>query len=192
MFNQQELDEEELVKGLKLHQETAFRVLVLKYRKRLIKIAYGIVLEQEESLEIVQDVFVAVYQRIESFRGESGLFSWLVKITINLSLNWKRRWKRRFRWGHRSFEPCDEALVKEAGKRVETPETQYRERELEIGIMKAVENLPEKTRVVFILNTLEGLAYGEIAKALDIKIGTVKSRLFQARKMLAAALEQED
>lgn len=188
---EQDLDEKELVKGLKLHQEKAFQILVLRYRRRLLKVAYGIVLEKEESLEIVQDVFVCVYKRIHGFREESGLFTWLVKITINLSLNWKRRWKRRFRWAHRSFEPHDEALLQEAGQGAETPETQYRKKELGVGIMEAVENLPEKIRVVFILNTLEGLAYGEIAEALDIKIGTVKSRLFQARKLLSATLAQE-
>ena len=186
-----DLDEKHLIKELKLGRERAFRVLVDRYQRRLLKVAYGIVLEEEESLEIVQDVFVTVYRQIGSFREDSMLFTWLVKITINLSLNWKRRWKRRFRWSHSSFEAHDAPPVRAAGNRIETPETLYRERELEAGLMAAVEKLPEKARVVFVLNTLEELTYGEIAQALDIKIGTVKSRLFQARKLLTAALAQE-
>ncbi|MBI9089638.1 MAG: sigma-70 family RNA polymerase sigma factor [Desulfobacterium sp.] len=181
-----ELDEKELIKGLKQGQERAFSRLVHRYRDRLTRVAYGIVLEQEESLEIVQDVFVSVYKNIDSFRGESGLSTWLVRITINLSLNWKRRWKRRFRWGHHSLD--SQAFVKATEKRVETPEAQYRGKELEARTMDAVAKLPEKTRAVFVLNTLEGLSYGEIAQALDIKIGTVKSRLFQARKSLSKAV----
>jgi RNA polymerase sigma-70 factor (ECF subfamily) len=188
----QDLDEKELIKELKLGRERAFRVLVERYQRRLLKVAYGIVLEEEESLEIVQDVFVTVYRHIDSFRGDSRLFTWLVKITINLCLNWKRRWKRRFRWSHRSFEVHDAPPVRASGNRIETPETLYRERELEAGIMAAVEKLPEKPRVVFVLKTLEELSYGEIALALDIKIGTVKSRLFQARKLLTTILPQEE
>ncbi|ACN13417.1 DNA-directed RNA polymerase sigma factor [Desulforapulum autotrophicum HRM2] len=185
------LDEKHLIKELKLGREKAFRVLVDRYQRRLLKVSYGIVLEEEESLEIVQDVFVTVYRQIGSFRGDSRLFTWLVKITINLSLNWKRRWKRRFRWSHSSFEAHDAPPVRASENRIETPETLYRERELEADIMAAVETLPEKARVVFVLNTLEELSYGEIAQALDIKIGTVKSRLFQARKLLTAVLAQE-
>lgn len=184
-----ELDEKELIKGLKQGQERAFSLLVLRYRDRLTRVAYGIVLEREESLEIVQDVFVSVYKSIGSFRGESGFSTWLVRITINLSLNWKRRWKRRFRWAHRSLD--SPAVVKETESRVETPEAQYRGKELEARIMGAVGKLPDKTRAVFVLNTLEGLSYGEIAQALEIKIGTVKSRLFQARKQIAKAVGEE-
>ncbi len=184
-----ELDEKELIIGLKQGQERAFSLLVHRYRDRLTRVAYGIVLEREESLEIVQDVFVSVYKNISGFRGESGLSTWLVRITINLSLNWKRRWKRRFRWGHRSLD--SQAFVKATEKMVETPEAQYRGKELEVRIMDAVARLPEKTRAVFVLNTLEGLSYGEIAQALDIKIGTVKSRLFQARKSLSKVVGEE-
>lgn len=184
-----EPDEKALIKGLKLGQERAFKVLVHRYRDRLIRVAYGIVLEREESLEIVQDVFVSVYRNIGGFRGDSGLAAWLVRITINLSLNWKRRWKRRFRWGHGSLDSRDFAKATE--RMVDTPEAQYRGRELEARIMAAAGKLPEKTRAVFVLNTLEGLSYEEIARALGIKIGTVKSRLFQARKTLSKAVGQE-
>jgi RNA polymerase sigma-70 factor (ECF subfamily) len=184
-----ELDEKELIKGLKQGNEQAFSLLVHRYRDRLTRVAYGIVLEREESLEIVQDVFVSVYKSIGSFRGESGLSTWLVRITINLSLNWKRRWKRRFRWAHRSLDSQD--FVKETEKRGDTPEAQYQGKELEARIMDAVGKLPDKTRAVFVLNTLEGLSYGEIGQALEIKIGTVKSRLFQARKQIAKAVGEE-
>ncbi len=186
-----DLDEKHLIRELKLGRERAFRVLVDRYQRRLLKVAYGIVLEEEESLEIVQDVFITVFRRIDSFRGDSRLFTWLVKITINLSLNWKRRWKRRFRWSHRSFETHDAPPAGGTGQWIETPETQYRQRELEADIMAAVEKLPEKARIVFVLNTLEELSYGEIAQALGLKIGTVKSRLFQARKLLTRLLAQE-
>ncbi len=187
-----DLDEKHLIQELKLGREGAFRVLVDRYQRRLLKVAYGIVLEEQESLEIVQDVFVTVYRHIDGFREDSRLFTWLVTITINLSLNWKRRWKRRFRWSHSSFEAHDVPPVRAPGNRIETPETLYRDREFEAGIMAAVEKLPEKPRVVFVLKTLEELSYGEIAQVLDIKIGTVKSRLFQARKLLTAALAQEE
>ena len=95
-----EINEQDLVERLKKGQQWAFNVLVNQYQDRLLKIAYGITLDREDSLEIVQDVFVSVYKNIQSFRQDSSLATWLRKITINQCLNWKRKWKRRFKWNH--------------------------------------------------------------------------------------------
>ena len=89
------ISEEQLVERLKKGQEWAFNILVEQYQARLMKIAYGITLDREDSLEIVQDVFVNVFRHIKNFRQESGLATWLRKITVNQCLNWKRKWKRK-------------------------------------------------------------------------------------------------
>ena len=100
-------DEERLISFLKEGHEEAFRVLVRRYQKKLFGIAYGITLEREESLEIVQEVFLKVHQKIHSFRGEASLSTWLHRITVNLCLNWQRRWKRRLKWHHQPLERDD-------------------------------------------------------------------------------------
>jgi RNA polymerase sigma-70 factor (ECF subfamily) len=184
----QDIDEQDLIERLKKGQPWAFNQLVNRYQKRLLKIAYGITLDQEESLEIVQDVFVSVFKNIHTFRQEAKLATWLRKITINHCLNWKRKWKRRFKWHHDPIESeTDYSLVNESRKQG-NPEMLYREKQFEANLMKAVKQLPEKTRLVFVLNTFEGLSYEEIANTLDIKKGTVSSRLHNARNQLTKLL----
>ena len=155
----------------------------------LLKIAYGITLDREESLEIVQDVFVSVHKNIKNFRQDAGLSGWLRKITINTCLNWKRKWERRFRWSHQSIEPKDENKLLRAKKDGNNPETLYREKQIELLVMENIGKLPEKIRVVFVLNTLEGLSYDEIAQHMNIKRGTVSSRLHHARKILLESIK---
>ena len=100
-------DERRLVSGLKKGQEEAFRVLIRRYQDKLFSIAYGITLDREESLDIVQEVFLKVYQKIHMFRKDASLSTWLRRITINESLNWRRKWRRRFKWQHRPLERED-------------------------------------------------------------------------------------
>ena len=94
------INEQDLVERLKKGQQWAFNILVDKYQEKLLRVAYGITLDHEDSLEVVQDVFVSVFKNIHTFRQEASLSTWLRKITINQCLNWKRKWKRRFKWHH--------------------------------------------------------------------------------------------
>jgi RNA polymerase sigma-70 factor, ECF subfamily len=193
--NNNSINEQELVKRLQKGQQWAFNILVDRYQERLMKIAYGITFDTGESQEIVQDVFVIVFKKIKNFRQDAKLATWLRKITVNQCLNWKRKWKRRFKWSHDSFEAGegknlfnDKNLLKDTLKSRD-PEMLYQEKQLGENLMKAIQSLPEKLRVVFVLNSLEGLSYNEIANTLNIQTGTVSSRLYKARKNLMDLLE---
>jgi len=187
-----DIDEQDLVERLKKGQQWAFNVLVNRYQGRLLKIAYGITLDHEDSLEVVQDVFISVFKNIQTFRQDASLATWLRKITINQCLNWKRRWKRRFKWSHESIESENDKTLFEENKKKNDPETLYKGKQFEKNIMQAIKTLPEKIRVVFVLNAFEGLSYEEISKTLNIKKGTVSSRLHFARKNLINSLELND
>jgi len=182
-----DIDEPDLVERLQKGQEWAFNVLVDKYQDRLLKLAYGITLDQEDSQEVVQDVFISVFKNIQNFRQDASLATWLRKITINQCLNWKRKWKRRFKWHHVSIESNTEL----ANEKKHDPESLYQKKQLEEDLMEAIKILPEKIRLVFALNAFEGLSYDQIAKTLKIKKGTVSSRLYFARKKLVHSLEME-
>ncbi|MBF0376445.1 MAG: sigma-70 family RNA polymerase sigma factor [Desulfamplus sp.] len=188
------LDEKELLQGLRQADKRAFEVLVDTYQKRLLAIACGITLDREESLEIVQDVFLSVYQNIYNFREESGLFTWMRKITINLCLNWKRRWIRRFRWNHqtlegKNFSENNELLYRDRyEQKPQTPEAEYIEYESENIIMNKIGQLPEKVRTVLVLKVFEKMSYEDIAQTLGVNIGTVKSRLHYAKKFLTHSM----
>jgi RNA polymerase sigma-70 factor (ECF subfamily) len=181
-------NEARLVSLLKKKEEEAFRVLMRRYQDKIFGIAYGITLDREESLDIVQEVFVKVYERIHTFRGESKLSTWLHRITVNLCLNWKRRWKRRFRWHHEPIEAEEVSKKADVEGEDQRPDTLYEKKELEEIFWRCLREIPETARAVFVLKEVEGLSYEEIAEALKIRKGTVSSRLFYARKKLKESL----
>ncbi|MCA1786592.1 MAG: sigma-70 family RNA polymerase sigma factor, partial [Desulfobacteraceae bacterium] len=162
-------DEQDLVEQLKQGRKQAFDILVNRFQKRLLKVAYGITLDQEESREIVQDVFTTVFRQIHSFRQDATLYTWLRKITINHCLNWKRKWKRRFRWHHDPITFENERIISRENTQMDTPETLMQKKQFRNRLMDAVKTLPEKTRVVFVLYALEDLSYEEIADFLHIR-----------------------
>ena len=183
-----EKNENELVTRLKKGQDAAYQILVRQYQDKLFYIAYGITLDSEESREIVQEVFIKVFRRIHSFRGDSKLFTWLRRITVNESLNWQRKLKRRFKWHHQSLEKEDTYDIVEDKSDMDDPEALYEKKELKKDLEEGLRSLPEDARTVFILKELEGLSYEEIARILKIQKGTVSSRLFYARQRLRGIL----
>ncbi len=188
MKNKELDDESRIIARLKKGHEGAFRILMQQYQGRLYNIALGITADKEESLEIVQEVFFKVYRKIHTFQQEAKLSSWLHRITVNESLNWKRRWKRRFKWHHQPMEGSDGSHYPELTSGDPDPETAYQKKELENALWKKLKELPEKARVVFVLNVMEDLTYDEIADILKISRGTVSSRLFYARRKLKESM----
>jgi len=185
------VDEEDLIRRLKQGQQWSCNVLVDLYQERLLKLAWGITLDKEESREIVQDVFFTAIKKIDTFRGESGLWTWLRKMTVNACLNWKRKWKRRFRWHHTPIETQTIIPARGSGPQEDTPETLLQEKQEQKAVTDAVARLPEDVRTAFVLCTFEGLSYQEIAQVLGIKKGTVSSRVFRARQIISRAVKKE-
>jgi RNA polymerase sigma-70 factor (ECF subfamily) len=180
-------DERTLVSLLKQGNEDAYRVLIRQYQQMVFRIAYGITLDKEESLDISQEVFLKVYQNIRSFEAKAKLSTWLHRITVNQSLNWKRRWRVRLRWHH---QPLEDPEYPEPGTDENAPEVLYRNKESRRLLWEGLKDLPADARAVFVLKELEGFSYEEIAQILKIKRGTVSSRLFYARKKLKASLKE--
>jgi RNA polymerase sigma-70 factor, ECF subfamily len=192
--NTADVDENRLLIDLKNQDEKAYRKLVSLFQAKLKNVAYGITLDAEESTDIVQDVFLKAYMGIDKFKGESSLYTWLRRITINESLNWVRKWKRRFRWQHQSIDQEDgsgpELISNEAG-----PEKSVSNRQVSGLLKKGLDSLPEKARAILILKEVEGLSYDEIGDLMGINKGTVSSRIFYAREKLRESLkgiESED
>ncbi len=183
-----EADEERLLLDLKNREEKAYISLVSLYHAKLKNVAYGITLDAEESIDIVQDVFLKAYMGIDKFKGESSIYTWLRRITINESLNWVRKWKRRFRWQHQSIDqedcPGPELISDEAG-----PEKILSNRQVSAMLKKGLDSLPEKARAILVLKEVEGLSYDEIGEVLGINKGTVSSRIFYAREKLRESLK---
>jgi len=188
-INTDSWDDAKLLSLLRQGNEDAFRALVQKYQARLFRTAYGITYNKEESAEIVQEVFLKVWENLHSFREESKLSTWLYRITVNLCLNWKRTWKRRFRHYHQPIENPDGSEIPELTNDEEHPESALQKKEQEKILWEKIGELPEDARAILVLKECEGLSYDEIADLLKIKKGTVSSRLFYARQRLKELLK---
>jgi len=189
-LNGSQWDEARLISLLKQGDEEAFRVLIRRYQNKLFSVAYGITLDKEESLEILQEVVLKVYMNIRTFREEARLSTWLHRITINQCRNWQRKWRRKFGLHHHLPARDDAADNPEMGSGDDNPDTLYEKKELGKIFRKCLRDLPEKNRTVFVLKEVEGLSYEEIARILKIKQGTVSSRLFYARKKLKGLIKK--
>lgn len=161
----------------------AFRELVERHRRRAIAIAIGLVRDEEDALEIVQEAFFRVYRGLSAFNGAASFFTWLYRIVKNLSIDLMRRpaWQREL-----ALDESDagfDAAMDEAD-----PGDVLRRREIADRIGAALDTLPPYHRGVIMMRELEGMSYEEMAEAMGVSKGTIMSRLFHARKKLQRAL----
>ena len=158
-----------------------------RYRQRVWRLAYQMLHDREEAWDCAQEAFVRAFHSLPSFRGQSAFYTWLFRITVNVATDRQRARGAQARafgaervpeeeWGRTTPDPAggpDKAVV----------QAEQRER-----IRKALDALPPKARAIIMLSDIEGLSYREIAEVLRCPIGTVMSRLHNARKRLKSAL----
>jgi len=171
-----------LVDRLRRGDPRAFEELVIAYQHRVFGVALRMLRNRSEAEEIAQEVFLRVHRAVEDFRGEAKLSTWLYAITSRLCLNRLSSGERRMaREGEESLERL----------RADTDPAAHVERvELEAALQRAITELPEERRIVVVLRDFEGLSYEEIAAALALELGTVRSRLHRARMDLKEKLER--
>ncbi|MEM7249046.1 MAG: sigma-70 family RNA polymerase sigma factor [Acidobacteriota bacterium] len=168
----------------------AFAELFQRYRERVYRIAFRFTRDHDEAMDLTQTTFIKVHQRLSSYREESAFATWLSRIATNCGIDHVRAKKRQAKVNlDDAPELTDQVLPEEgqAGPRL-GPGAQYEQAELGKAIQRAVDDLSEKHRSVFVLHCVEGTPYKEIASILDISIGTVMSRLFHARRYLRKSL----
>ena len=166
----------------------AFEELVFRHRDKIYARAFSMMRNEEEAIDLSQEAWVKGWQRLVQFQGESSFTTWMTRIVINLCLDQLRKQKRQ---RAESIEEMDEESggVERQMPVVTINPTERLERgELRQRIDKAMSQLSHEHRTVLVLHEFEEMEYKEIAKAMDCSIGTVMSRLFYARRKLAALL----
>jgi len=176
-------DDRVLVERLRAGQPQAFEELVRSYQHRVFGVAARMLDSAAEAEEVAQEVFLRVHRAIGGFRGEAKLSTWLYAITSRLCLSRLGGSERRF------AREGDETLARLANGRAD-PAASLERSELDAALHRAIAELPEERRIVVVLRDLEGLAYDEIAAALELPVGTVRSRLHRARMDLKDKLER--
>ena len=182
------VDDKALVKQAQKGDMQAFEELVARHRDKIYARAYSMMRNEEEAIDLSQEAWVKAWQRLAQFQGESSFATWLTRITINLCLDQIRKQKRQ---RAESIEAMDEESggVERQMEPVITNPTERLERgELRARIDEAMKKLSHEHRTVLVLCEFEELEYKEIAKVMGCSIGTIMSRLFYARRRLAALL----
>ena len=172
-----------LVDRLRAGDARAFEELVRVYQHRVFSVAVRMLGNRAEAEDIAQEVFLRVYRSVADFRGEAKLSTWLYAIASRLCLNRLASGERhRVREGQDVLTrlPSADAGAGEALERGER----------DAALQQAIASLPEERRIVLVLRDVEGLSYDEIARALDLEPGTVRSRLHRARLDLKDKLER--
>lgn len=170
--------EKELVERSKKGDEEAFAELMHTYEGKIYQQCLGIIKDEELAKDVTQETFVHAYQHLSTFRMESQFYTWIYRIAKNLSLNLLRKRK------HREQELKEELFVIPV-----SPEAEPIKEEIKVRMFKALKELPEKQRIVIELFDIQNLSIKEIATQLKIPSGTVRSRLFYARKKMREIID---
>jgi RNA polymerase sigma-70 factor (ECF subfamily) len=177
----------DLIQRAQQGDEPAFRQLVERHQRRAFAIAVGLVRDEQDAREIVQEAFLRVHRSLDGFNGAASFFTWLYRIVKNLSIDLIRRPA----WQH---ELSEELVGEQAGAlflaRVEgaDPLHMLERRELSARLTAAFEALPSYHREVILMREVEGKSYEEMAAEAGVSKGTIMSRLFHARRKLQRAL----
>lgn len=184
--------ERKLVRALKERDEEAFRELVRVFQHRVFNIVYRIIGDRDEAEEVSQEVFVAVFKHIDSFRGDSKLSTWLYRIATNHAKNRVKYLSRRKRGRHQDIDETPESAVEQTpagGDAFFRPDQEAVGQELHDILREGLQTLSEEHRAVIVLRDVEGMSYREISEVLEVAEGTVKSRLYRARVALKEYVE---
>jgi RNA polymerase sigma-70 factor (ECF subfamily) len=181
----------DLVKRVQAGDQAAFRALYDLYNRRAFAIAFGVVKNQHDALDIVQDAFVKVHKHIGSFQGTSSFYTWLYRIVMNLAIDHTRRARKVTEFDEtisKSSTVADGAVLPQMAH--DNPGKTVARHELSAHIQAALAELPEYHRAVILLREIEGLSYEEMASILRVPKGTIMSRLFHARRKMQERLEE--
>jgi len=171
--------------------QRTFEGLVQEHKNRIFGYVCRLTNDSPDAEDITQEVFVRAYQSMHAFRHDAAVDTWLYRIATNLVIDRVRRARRAPETVPVAVDSDDEEGVRElpSRSRGDDPLAHAQLSELQRHVQRAVHSLPAKLRAVVVLHDMEGLAYEEVAEAVGIPVGTVKSRLFNARQLLRRKLQ---
>lgn len=179
----------ELLAKFKKGDQQAFELLVRKYKTTVFNTIYSIIGNAQEADDIAQEVFLKVYTKADSFKGESSFSTWLYRITVNRCVDELRRRKNKIISYETEFNQEEKLKLKDVLASGENDITEkLRQEELQDIVQKAMNSLPEKYRIILTLKEIEGLSYKEISQIMKISLAKVKIWLFRARQKLKGKL----
>lgn len=184
----------ELVDKARKGDAAAFKRLVELHQGRLFAVAYGMLRDRDDAMDVVQDAFIKAHKKLAEFEGNAAFSTWLYRICVNLCIDKKRADARRRKvdLDDALATVSDDSLYAESeiGGRLSGSNPLKNTSDVELGreLGRALAGLSEDHRAILLLREVEGMSYEEIADTLHIPRGTVMSRLFHARKNMQRLL----
>jgi len=180
-------DDRYLVERAQHGEREAFATLVRRHQDRAFNLAYQMVRNREDALDVAQEAFARAYTSLSAFKGDATFGTWLHRIVVNLSIDTLRR---RRRGGEASYDDSRGLAEEPEGDlpAPDNPSTALEAKQTRALLARGIGRLPPAQRAVLILREIEGMSYEEIARAVGCNLGTVMSRLFYARRKLRQAL----
>ena len=185
-------DDAELVRRALARDGAAFRTIMERYNRRLYRIARGILRNDSEAEDVVQEAYVDAFAHLQDFRGESSLATWLSRITINEALGRLRRDRPAVELAVVEAQRSDARIIQfpHTGASAD-PERTMAQRQILQLVERATDNLPEMFRIVFVTRVIEGMSVEETADLLGLRPETVKTRLHRARRLVRDQLDKQ-
>ena len=184
--------DEDLVRCALLRDEAAVRALTTRYNRRLFRVARGILRNDSEAEDVVQETYVRAFTGLDMFRGDAAFGTWITRIAMNESLGRLRKQRPSVDWAtygeNRTQAQIIDFPVSAASP---DPEKTMAQGEIRAVLETAIDQLPDSFRVVFIARVVEGMTVEETADLFSLKAETVKTRLHRARALLRDALESQ-
>lgn len=191
---QNTLGDEELVNACRHGDTAAFECLVLRYQRMLFNVALRMTGCHEDAADITQDAFIAAWSKLADFRGEARFSTWLTAIVVNLSRNrilQRKVSEKRSAYSLNAPRPMgDGETVPDPPSKKPSALEQLEEAELRRMVQRCIETLDQGFREVLVLRDMQEMSYEEVGTALQLRQGTVKSRLFRARDAIKDCLKK--
>jgi RNA polymerase sigma-70 factor (ECF subfamily) len=184
LLNTSDLDEQILIEKLKQGDEIAFKQIVETWQSMVYNTAIGILQNAEDAEDVSQEVFVQVYESVQTFKGESKFSTWLYRVTVSKALDHlrKKKRKKRFAYVQSLFGADNQTIIEKPD--FHHPGVTLDNKERATVLFKAISQLPENQKIAFTLHKLEGLSYQEISDVMKTSVSSVESLMHRAKNNL--------
>ena len=183
--------ERELVRDAQQGDVHAFEELVERYHGKIYGLTYNMTSNREDAEDLTQEVFVKAFEALPRFKGKSSFYTWLYRIAVNKTINYRKKRNRKRALSLDQFDQdikTDEVYHELTAKG--SPLRNISLTELQEKLNEALQNLSEKHRTVVVMHDMQGIPHEEIAKVVGASVGTVRSRLFYARRQMQSELAE--
>lgn len=185
-------DDADLVRRTLAREGSAFRAIMQTHNRRLYRIARSILRNDSEAEDVLQEAYIRAFTRLESFRGDSSLATWLARITINEALGRLRTQRPTVDLATFEAQKTEAEIIQFPLTAIsDDPERTMAQREILHLVEQATDNLPEVYRTVFVMRVIEGMSVEDTAELLGLRPETVKTRLHRARRLVREQLDKQ-